>query len=363
MSRDAPASRIARSQTQNKSSSIRADDGLEMASTISNAPACRGGLAAQQPSFTAFSPTSVSTRVSPVTLLLDRPALIWLILEYMPLHCFGRVFRISKRFYRLATHNNLWKTIVPRTHLAPLVSYQGFYNCSSSALGPNLSMEGLGGTGSSTTDSPAPGSELFTSFVADAISLRALIGQYCFTAEDATDRAFTFSSVKVLVARANLGFVVPVVRVRLHLTSVATNQQEWYDGVLRVDAVRSQLVLCTWTEGYRWIQRLPGPEFDVLVTHVQRGWANQSKAEAERHQSGLRMIFTVRSLPKKSDQLPWSSLGPHDIIAVSRPNKKRAITYHYSDGGLDERGSKKGSAGRMSGWGRIGINRLSKKKK
>ena len=278
---------------------------------------------------------------------------LWRALEFLPYADIARLLRANRRCYELGTHNVPWRGIVERTHLGALMPAGApggpISNSSGGAASNGSGNSSFGSPAAVTGNSYAAASmaaaalstatnATYLAFVREVAPLHALLGEYTFTADETSDHLATFSAVQVLVTKANLGYTCPVVRVRLHLTASANNESEWSDGILRFDTRRSQLTMTTWTEGFRFIKRLQGPSFDVLVAPVQRGWACQSKPEVARHQGGLRLILTVRTLAKTP--LPWSSLGPNDLVAVSKPPPRQ----HTVSGGM-QRGNSLAASG------------------
>ena len=253
------------------------------------------------------------------SLVLDRPAVLWRVLEFLPYEAVIAFIRANKRCFELGTHNVPWKIIVERTHLGPLLPVATAAYVSAGPASPGSPAGGSSAALVAAALSTSPNAT-YTAFVGVVARLGGLVGEYCYTSGDPTDRTATFSSVKVLVTKACLGYTCPVVRIRMHLTASGSGDTEWYDGVLRFDPRTSQLVMATWTEGFRFVKRLQGPTFNVLVSSVQRGWACQSKQELQQHLGGLRLIFTMHRMAKQP--LPWSSLGPNDILAVSKPPPK-----------------------------------------
>ncbi|ESL10043.1 hypothetical protein TRSC58_02229 [Trypanosoma rangeli SC58] len=240
---------------------------------------------------------------------------LFCILYFCDCYTVCRVMLVCSEFYKLATHDKVWKNILYCMNLRPLLDL------------PNTPTRGY-----------------YRYFIDDIITTRALHGQYSFRAvsagEQLTDmeRGRGNGAVKgdmpqflpsfaedfnCHVETATLHFSSallgqmnhPIGRVQL-LLEYSDTSKELIEGVARFSWHRRCFVFCCGSSelGVR------GHVFTVAISSVEKPWCNQSMEQFEAHKGGLRLIMAPMLL---EGEIRGSKITEMDIVSVSRPSIRR----------------------------------------
>ncbi|RNF03148.1 hypothetical protein TraAM80_06006 [Trypanosoma rangeli] len=240
---------------------------------------------------------------------------LFCILHFCDCYTVCRVMLVCSEFYKLATHDKVWKNILHSMNLRPLLDL------------PNTPTQGY-----------------YRYFIDDIITTRALHGQYSFKAVSADEQLtdiergrcdsavrgdmpqylpsfaedfnYHIKAATLFFSSASLGQMNhPIGRVQL-LIEYSDTSRELIEGVARFSWYRRRFVFCCGSSelGVR------GHVFTVAISSVEKPWRNQSMEQFEAHKGGLRFIMAPVLL---EGEIPGSRITEMDIVSVSCPSIRR----------------------------------------
>ncbi|ORC92922.1 uncharacterized protein TM35_000022480 [Trypanosoma theileri] len=238
------------------------------------------------------------------------------------------VMLVCKRFHHLATRDTLWKGILNRMNLQPLLSmpesptqdyYQYFIHQIITtkaihghyffmAATPPEGTFGIGGFNQIVHGNGKWDSD--DDYDDDDDGRGGSVFSACSpTADD--DSIYTVESITLRLSSALLGQINHSIgRVQM-LIGYKDKVSEIIQGAARFSWRRGCFVFCCSSFG----STLAGPIFTVAINTVQKPWPNQSKEQFSSHKGGLRFIMTP-VLPEGAG--PESRINETDILSVSR---------------------------------------------
>ncbi|RNF26574.1 uncharacterized protein Tco025E_01344 [Trypanosoma conorhini] len=229
-----------------------------------------------------------------------------------------RVMLLCSEFYKLATHDKVWKNIIRSMNLQPLLAL------------PKTPTQGY-----------------YRYFLDDIITTRALHGQYSFRANTAEAQLaaaeptrggdgmkvampqylpcfgeiskYHIHTATLICSPASLGQMNhPIGRVQL-LIEYIDKSKEMIEGVARFSWHRKCFVFCCSSpeSGIR------GQVFTVAISSVEKPWCNQSMEQFGAHKGGLRFVMAPVLL---EGAIPGSKITEMDLVSVSCPPTTRQGT-------------------------------------
>ncbi|KAH9582238.1 F-box domain [Trypanosoma melophagium] len=244
------------------------------------------------------------------------------------------VMLVCKRFYYHATRDKLWKSILNRMNLQPLLSMP-----------------------------ESPTQDYYQYFIEQIITTKAIHGHYFFTAAIPLEESLGFGSFNQIVrGKSKWGsddeydddgkgisvfslysptthdasiYTVETITLRLSpaglgqlnhsigrvqmLIGYKDKVSEIIQGAARFSWRRKCFLFCCSSFG----ASLRGPVFTVAINTVQKPWPNQSVEQFNSHKGGLRFIMTPALLEGNATE---SRINETDVLSVSR-----AMIHHTPD--------------------------------